>query len=330
MLLVYLLGCLLLKLSQASKGDRDPGFQSCLTECIHSACDEATQMPLILTLTFWDCRHDCRYTCMHQATRLAVAHKQPIQQFYGKWPFTRFLGLQEPASVIFSVLNGYSHYLGIRRYTHHVKHESYVLFHTMRLNGFAAINTWVWSTVYHSRDFGWTEKMDYFSAMLSILVNAYACVVRLFHLHPEYVKVSARGNTKNDSVKYKTSASQKVLIAVGLVFFICHVSYLSLWRFDYGYNMAASVAIAITTNILWIFWALRRIIVDKLQYPWKIIGVIVCITAAMSLEVFDFPPLWGVFDAHSLWHGSTVLLIPVLWDFNIDDALYETRKSKLV
>lgn len=30
--------------------------------------------------------------------------------------------------------------------------------------------------------------------------------------------------------------------------------------------------------------------------------------SAALLEVFDFPPIWGHFDAHSLWHACTAPL----------------------
>jgi hypothetical protein len=35
------------------------------------------------------------------------------QQYYGKWPFRRFAGMQEPASVAFSVANLLMHVLGV-------------------------------------------------------------------------------------------------------------------------------------------------------------------------------------------------------------------------
>ena len=40
---------------------------------------------------------------------------EPILQFHGKWPFHRFLGMQEPASVLFSLLNLLAHDYGISR-----------------------------------------------------------------------------------------------------------------------------------------------------------------------------------------------------------------------
>jgi hypothetical protein len=50
---------------------------------------------------------------MHQITDLYQKEGEPIRQYYGKWPFYRFLALQEPASVLFSILNLIAHYYGL-------------------------------------------------------------------------------------------------------------------------------------------------------------------------------------------------------------------------
>ena len=38
----------------------------------------------------------------------------------------------------------------------------------------------------------------------------------------------------------------------------------------------------------------------------------VCVTL---LEVADFPPIFWIFDAHSLWHASTVPLVQLLYKY---------------
>lgn len=47
-----------------------------------------------------------------------------------------------------------------------------------------------------------------------------------------------------------------------------------------------------------------------------------------SLELLDFPPVWGVFDAHSLWHLATFPLTFVFYDFLASDATWELRLKK--
>jgi hypothetical protein len=43
-------------------------------------------------------------------------------------------------------------------------------------------------------------------------------------------------------------------------------------------------------------------------------------TAAMSLELLDFPPLARALDAHALWHLATIPLGLAWWDFMIRDV----------
>ena len=46
---------------------------------------------------------------------------------------------------------------------------------------------------------------------------------------------------------------------------------------------------------------------------------------ASLLEIFDFPPLWGIFDAHALWHAATLPIAYLWWSFIKDDATYRTK-----
>jgi hypothetical protein len=103
----------------ASSGDRSKAFQDCLVDCYPSQCPQ--NLPLFLRITLWTCEDDCAYRCSHVVTDDAemriLAQKGAtvvrIQQFYGKWAFWRFLGMQEPASVLFSLLNLRAHVKGL-------------------------------------------------------------------------------------------------------------------------------------------------------------------------------------------------------------------------
>lgn len=46
-------------------------------------------------------------------------------------------------------------------------------------------------------------------------------------------------------------------IALWLMLYAAHISYLSFYRFDYGYNMAASVAAGILYTVIWLLWSLK-------------------------------------------------------------------------
>lgn len=143
-----------------------------------------------------------------------------------------------------------------------------------------------------------------------------------------------------------TSALCKGFISlVGITFFINHFAYLSIGRFDYQYNMKANIltgtyiiayqahkaneivsiyrffepffasSSGIATGIGWIIWyALQR---KKHPYAWKILLFQFLVAISLMLEVNDFPPLLWVFDAHSLWHLSTVLPTLLLYRHSI-------------
>ena len=50
--------------------------------------------------------------------------------------------------------------------------------------------------------------------------------------------------------------------------------------------------------------------------------------AAAMLELFDFPPFLGIFDAHALWHACTIPLGFVWYDFIAEDREYIILSSR--
>jgi hypothetical protein len=87
---------------------------------------------------------------MHDITDQAVATGRGIQQYYGKWPFWRFAGIQEPASVMFSLLNFWSHFIGYKQVRRRLSAS-----HPMRpfylLWSILSMNAWFWSAIFHTR-----------------------------------------------------------------------------------------------------------------------------------------------------------------------------------
>eukprot|EP00842_Homolaphlyctis_polyrhiza_P000930 jgi/Hompol1/1838/HPOL_004827-RA len=239
-----------------------------------------------------------------------AAEGRAPQQFHGKWPFVRVLGLQEPAAVVFSLLNGAAHARGLARFTATARTRSAPLFAFVRAAGFIAVNSWLWSVVYHARDKPWSERLDYFSAMASILFSLYLAVIRCGNLSP-------RSRRDRPLILYLSIAA--------LSFFLCHVAYLSFWKFDYSYNMRANVSVGVIGNLIWLSWAIINF--RSMPHAWKMVVLVVSISLAMSLELFDFPPIWGVFDAHALWHAATVPIVPLYWSFFLDDALFTSTAA---
>jgi post-GPI attachment to proteins factor 3 len=125
----------------------------------------------------WNCRDECKYGCMHKTTEAFIARKWKIPQFHGKWPFVRFLGIQEPASVVFSALNFYIHLKCLMQFRNSVRADSpfYKVWHVFSI---ISLNAWTWSTVFHSRDFPLTELLDYVFAYSMVLASFWCMTIR--------------------------------------------------------------------------------------------------------------------------------------------------------
>ncbi|KAJ1948698.1 hypothetical protein EC988_005070, partial [Linderina pennispora] len=203
----FLTALLLATIASASYGDRQPAFKSCVTACEQTDCaPTAPPLPLHLRMLFWTCESNCDYKCQRQLTVAAQKQNAPVYQYHGKWPFVRIWGVQEPASVIFSVLNGYMHLKSWPLVRNGISKQ-----HPMRLwlSVFVVLGTWtwLWSAVFHIRDFSITEKLDYYSAGLNVLYMFFLGVVRLLRL--------------------KTWRETRVVVGLCAVPYFMHVGYLS-------------------------------------------------------------------------------------------------------
>ncbi|CAI4216816.1 unnamed protein product [Parascedosporium putredinis] len=271
--------------AEASTGDKLPAFRECVRRCVEDRCAPDSRRPIHIPayrrLLLWDCPAECDYACQHVITGQRLATDQRVVQFYGKWPFIRALGMQEPLSLF----------------------------------AYAGIAAWIFSAVFHTRDFRFTEEMDYFAAGGSILYGFYYTPIRIFRL---------------DRPTRKIKSILKAWTVLCCCMYVAHVAYLKGVRWDYTYNMAANVVIGLTQNLLWCWHAVRRYRQSKA--PWTLLPVLVVswITLAMSLELFDFAPLWGSLDAHALWHFGTIGPAMLWYKFLLYDALDDLGGSKTV
>lgn len=312
-LLALILSCLL-GYVHASVGDRLPEFQECIEVCKQENCDIGEpSIPLHHRLLLWNCDSECDHTCQHIITDQRVAEGLPIVQFHGKWPFYRFLGMQEPFSVLFSLFNFLGHYFGLEKMRAAIP-ASYPLRQYYCLLAQFGMASWVFSMIFHTRDFKITEELDYLAAGGSVLYGLYYPPIRMFHL--------ADGGKKARSVLRAWTVFCALL-------YVGHVTYLKSWAWDYTYNMAANVVVGIASNILWTAYSIQRY--RKLRRAWAATpGLVVAwIIVAMSLELLDFPPLLGCVDAHSLWHLGTVVPTFLFYDFLIKDAQDDVAGARL-
>ncbi|KAJ2695853.1 hypothetical protein H4R19_005801 [Coemansia spiralis] len=289
----------------ASSGDRQQSFKKCVAKCVRSECTSNTQLPLYLRLLWWTCETDCDYRCQRLETERAQQTGAEIHQYHGKWPFVRVLGIQEPASVLFSILNGAAHVRSWRLVRNSLRS------HPMRrwLSIFIVLGTWTWfcSAVFHVRDFPLTEKLDYFSAGLNVLYIFFLGAVRMLRLD--------------------TWRQTRPLVAVCAAAYALHVGYLTLVRFDYGYNMAANAAVGLLGNVVWfaVTWQAFR---NRQPFWWKPAVLILLTDLAFSLEAFDFPPFLDALDAHALWHAATIPIVACWYSYLVDDARWDLRLAQ--
>ncbi|GAA5905637.1 hypothetical protein JCM6882_008734 [Rhodosporidiobolus microsporus] len=293
-------------------------------------------------------------------------------QFHGKWPFHRLdlsstfpfsippiswiitpliPAAQEPLSVVFSLLNLWAHYAGLKALLELARSgrmgEGRALARTYTLYALGGINAWVWSAIFHTRDVDWTERADYFSAALTLLMGVWGAVVRITGWYAPPHKHSKPIGSRVPSLFYTLLRRPPFLVftlACAAVYAL-HLTYLtSTPRFNYSYNMLFNVALALTTILLWSHWSLtqsrlpspsnfsRRQLSSypsartRFRAPHYLAPLlpILALPALTALELLDFPPV-GPFglrllDAHALWHASTVWVVKVWYTFLVADV----------
>jgi len=80
--------------------------------------------------------------------------------------------------------------------------------------------------------------------------------------------------------------------------------------------------VGIAQNILWIYYSLTRSKSDRGFWAWTPVLVVVYVSCAMSLEIFDFFPIVDALDAHALWHAATVPMVHTFLNLaNVDLCL---------
>lgn len=307
---------LLISVTSGSAGDRLPEFQNCVSVCSEIECQGKQTLPLYLRLLQWDCQQDCDYKCQQHITAERVKNGQEIYQFHGKWPFVRVFGIQELGSVIFSMLNFLPHYQGfqyIKRSYHNDERIGIYLKEYYLAFSIVGMNAWIWSSIFHTRDFLITERLDYFSAILTILYGFFTANIRLFRLDRPEKRI-----TRN------------VLMFICIVAYACHVGYLSFVNFSYSYNMLAGVVVGLVQNTLWIILSIKiyMSLPSTSNRLWALQPAIIvlAITLGMSFELLDFPPIRWLVDAHAFWHLATIL--PTYWWYQWMDKDLQYLKSE--
>ncbi|KAF2598815.1 hypothetical protein F2Q68_00011977 [Brassica cretica] len=151
--------------------------------------------------------------------------------------------------------------------------------------------------VFHTWDVDITKRLDYSSAIAVLGFSLIISILRTFDVRVEAARVMV-------------SAPVLALVTT-------HVLYINFYKLDY-----------VAQLFLWARWAA----ISWHPSNWKLWAVVIASGLAMLLEIYDFPPYGGYFDAHSIWHLATVPLTIIWWSFIRDDAEFRTssllKKSK--
>eukprot|EP01112_Ceratiomyxa_fruticulosa_P015144 TRINITY_DN4421_c0_g1_i1.p1 TRINITY_DN4421_c0_g1~~TRINITY_DN4421_c0_g1_i1.p1 ORF type:complete len:242 (-),score=25.09 TRINITY_DN4421_c0_g1_i1:83-808(-) len=220
----------------------------------------------------------------------------------------------EPASVFFSALDLFGHAFVFNWYRNTVLNNSRAKIYPYH---------WLWilysvfwtteyffsclfhsqSNLYNSKTF---ESLDYFGVTATLMFMNYAAIIRIFEV---------RGKVSQ--------------LLVGLPFLLMYSYYvhsMCFVLFDYGWHVKLNIYFGILHTVLWSYFCLHY----KPYKKWCLITILL-LGMALPLEIFDFPdnkPLLGVFDSHSLWHGSGFPMIFTWHYFLIGDARFYIQKNK--
>lgn len=294
------------KYVECSIGDHYPSYRSCVRKCTAAHClgreYRSNESIKWLIRVLWTCDADCEYECMWPMVRMCKRNGWQIPQFWGKWPFYRFLGMQEPASVFFSFLNLVCTVYMYKQFRKAIRISS-TMYWIWSGYTLVSVNAWFWSILFHIRDVFFTERMDYIGASLLIYYTFYAFGYRILIFQPLLVRF--------------------IFVCGCLFFFIDHILYLIIASFDYRYNFDTLISIGVITGILTLMWCLWNF---RVLQHWKYAALYVSLTMLVALlEIFDFAPVLWTFDAHSLWHLGTAPLSYFLFMFAIEDCRFLRR-----
>ena len=333
--IVGLVGLLFTSVVYGSVGDELPEFQKCLRYCEVITCDKASEYPDLtpelyqnlmkdtalvqmfdkpplnahLTLLGWDCESNCDYQCQRIITLDRMEDNLEIHQFHGKWPFVRVFGIQELFSALFSIGNFIPNYRGYKllkkQFDIQMRKSNYEfasLYFAYVLITISSMFAWFFSTIFHLKDTWNRERLDYFFAGLTVLTGFYAIIVRFFGLY-----------------KNEATLKRRLFGLVCIMMYVFHVVRL-LHDWSYTYNMQANVIIGLVQNVLWVALAIsqfKKVSNRKLQLAenlrnkeinWTLtpIALVLSVIFGMSFELFDFPPVFELIDAHAMWHFVTI------------------------
>jgi post-GPI attachment to proteins factor 3 len=309
------------RLSLGSLGDIDPTYVKCRASCIVSDCKTGIvtnyKIPYgqILPLS---CEEMCTYACIDGVAKDRESKNLKVVKFYGHWPFDRYFGLEEPASVFFSAFNAAPHILAIYRLWTNDRgtgtgskqpEKRFYMDNWLLLYAIVSTSCWCASTIYHAKKTPFATKCDLISALGFIVAGLFIALRRIC------------GTSINGGIA-------SLLFCMLFVGWAYKAYFMAVYIINFDQHMKLSIGIVVLTTSLWLGWTLHQLLTGPKNGEYARVKVLcLCcqfgLIVASALEIFDFRPIYGIFDAHSLWHALTIPLGFVWYQFwNLERELY--------
>lgn len=154
--------------------------------------------------------------------------------------------------------------------------------------------------------------MDYFSAFLFVTTGFSVSLIKLLDEIPRFKK---------------TYVQSSILVLI-LSFCIYHENYLLSDRIDYQYNMKINLMLGICSTLFWMIWCSIRFRKYKCRHLIKCIIGLMLMNLFLAFEIYDFPPIHFIFDAHSIFHFLTIFLPFIWYSFLIDEFKFRLLITK--
>jgi hypothetical protein len=210
------------------------------------------------------------------------------------------LGIQEPASTVFSLLGGLMHTANLLAYMRASKRRMtpYPYDLCLKLYHYTWAFTCYSAFLFHWHETKLNEACDYYGVLAAVYVGLWYGILRCFSIKP--------------------TSLLSGLIAAPLLFIVLHtIHYMTFVLFDYGYhNKVCAFAIAFHA----IFWTAVWVRTGGKGKSVYFVYAHVLLGVCSSFELFDFTPLLGTFDGHSLWHLAALPAGFLLFEAFMADA----------
>lgn len=297
----------------ASQGDSDVAYLMCTVRCEASMCQDTNTSRFGAGFPYWDCKNDCSYDCIQEITAHRFSEGYGPLKYFGHWPFLRVFGLEEAASMVFSVLNAVPYFISLFRALHLNADvmKNHYMGYWLYAYYLIAIETWLASAFYHSRKTELASLVDFASALFFLSYSLWLAIRRIWG--PQ-------------------ASSTKVTLAFSLFILLFAYRLSGMYSGDVSFDnhMWVSISVAVFNVLTWLSWLIfsTETIRGNGLYRYLCLVSQLWFSLAALLELFDFPAIWGLFDAHSLWHAATIplgFIWAYFWEADMEAAILNDK-----